>query len=187
MNEPPPASAFCAPANTEATSNPANASMSVMVPSCQTEGRLHIRENTVTHPQPLPGRYSAHSGAVVIGLRILLVEDEPLVREIMAETLAVAGFDVTATCTGDEAAILLADQDRFDLLLTDINMPGSIDGIGLAEHARQVHPGLPLLFVSGRPDHERRACMLPQPMEFMPKPYDPEALLVTIGTLMAAG
>ena len=42
---------------------------------------------------------------------ILLVEDEPLQRELMAESLSAAGYDVTATCTGDEAAILLADRD----------------------------------------------------------------------------
>ncbi len=121
----------------------------------------------------------------VVGLRVLLVEDEPLAREDMVETLSIAGFEVTATCTGDEAAILLADQDRFDLLLTDIVMPGSIDGIGLAEHAREVHPGLPLLFISGRADHARRMTALSQPVQFIPKPYDPLALIRTIDTLVA--
>ena len=117
-------------------------------------------------------------------VRILLVEDEALTREVLAETLSAAGFEVTATCTGDEAAILLADQDRFDLLLTDIDMPGTIDGIGLAEHAREVHPGLPLLFVSGRPDEAGRAGRVPEPRQFMPKPYDAHALLSTIDRLI---
>lgn len=108
--------------------------------------------------------------------RILLVEDEPLIREVMAEMLEDEGYLVTATCTGDEAAILLA-EDQFALLLTDVTMPGSIDGIGLAEHAREVHPGMPVVFVSGRPDSELRARHLSSPVAFFAKPYDITSLL----------
>lgn len=116
--------------------------------------------------------------------RILLVEDEPDIRSIMADTLGDAGFDVTATCTGDEAAILMADSDRFDVLLTDITMPGQIDGIGLAEHARQVHPDLPVVFVSGRPDNAGRAAAVTQPSAFVAKPYDMARVINTIDRLI---
>ena len=117
-------------------------------------------------------------------VRVLLVEDEPMIREVMAELLEDAGFDVTATCTGDEAAILLAEND-FAILLTDITMPGHIDGIGLAEHAREAHPGLPVVFVSGRPDSEQRARGIPPPTAFLPKPYNVDCLLDTVGRLAA--
>ena len=116
--------------------------------------------------------------------RILLVEDEPVIRGIVADMLGDAGFEVTATCTGDEAAILIADSDRFDVLLTDVTMPGLIDGIGLAEHAREVHPALPVVFVSGRPDHARRAEAVGQPSAFMPKPYDMDRVISVIDRLM---
>ena len=116
--------------------------------------------------------------------RILLVEDEPVIRGLMADMLGDAGFEVTATCTGDEAAILIADSDLFDVLLTDVTMPGLIDGIGLAEHAREVHPDLPVVFVSGRPDNARRAEAVGQPSAFMPKPYDAGRVISTIGRLM---
>lgn len=116
--------------------------------------------------------------------RILLVEDEPSIREIIADTLGDAGFEVTATCTGDEAAILIADSDRFDVLLTDITMPGLIDGIGLAEHAREVHPNLPVVFVSGRLDNARRAETIGQPSAFVAKPYDVTRVVSTIDRLM---
>ena len=106
-----------------------------------------------------------------------------MAREGLAETLCNAGFDVTATCTGDEAAILIM-QDGFDLLLTDVTMPGAIDGIGLAEHAREVHPGLPVVFVSGRP--EARAVSVGPPMRFVPKPYDDAALIGAIRSLVPA-
>ena len=116
--------------------------------------------------------------------RILLVEDEPVIRGIIADMLSDAGFEVTATCTGDEAAILIADSDRFDVLLTDITMPGLIDGIGLAEHAREVHPALPVVFVSGRPDHARRAEAVGPPSAFMPKPYDVHRVISVIDRLI---
>lgn len=112
--------------------------------------------------------------------KILLVEDEPLIREIMAEVLEEEGFDVTATCTADEAAILLA-ENGFAVLLTDVTMPGSIDGIGLAEHAREVHPGLPVVFVSGRPDSEVRARRFAGPVAFFAKPYDIATLVCAVG------
>jgi len=115
---------------------------------------------------------------------ILLVEDEPLQRELMAESLSAAGYDVTATCTGDEAAILLADRDRFDALLTDITIPGSIDGIGLAEHAREVHPNLPVLFVSGRPANQHRAAAIDPPMAYMHKPFETRTLLCAMRKLI---
>jgi CheY-like chemotaxis protein len=117
--------------------------------------------------------------------RILLVEDEPAIRAIMADTLGDAGFEVTAICTGDEAAILIADSDRFDVLLTDITMPGLIDGIGLAEHAREVHPDLPVVFVSGRPENARRAEAVGQPSAFVPKPYDVARVITMIDRLMS--
>lgn len=114
--------------------------------------------------------------------KVLLVEDEPVIRALMAEMLSSAGYEVTATCTGDEAAILLA-EDGFDLLLTDVTMPGQIDGIGLAEHAREIHPGLPVVFVSGRPDTEQRARGIAPPTAFFTKPYDVKMLVGTVGRL----
>ena len=115
---------------------------------------------------------------------ILLVEDESLTRELMAESLNDAGYDVTATCTGDEAAILLADRDRFDALLTDVTLPGSIDGIGLAEHARELHPRLPVLIVSGMAASQQRAAALDPPTAYMHKPFEMNTLLAAVSRLI---
>lgn len=117
--------------------------------------------------------------------KILLVEDEPLIREVMAEMLENAGFDVTATCTGDEAAILLTEVG-YAVLLTDITMPGDIDGIGLAEHAREMYPAMPVVFVSGRPETEARAATISPPVAFFRKPYDVDRLVTTVGRLARA-
>jgi len=114
----------------------------------------------------------------------LLVEDEPLFRVAMAELLEDAGFDVTVACTGDEAVILLAEDDRFDALMTDIAMPGQVGGVELAAHAREIHPGLPVVFVSGRPDTEVRSRLVGQPMAYFPKPFDVDVLLGTLGRMV---
>lgn len=113
--------------------------------------------------------------------RILVVEDEADLRQAIGEALSDAGFEVTATRTGDEAAILFADRDRFDLLLTDIHIPGVLDGLDLAELAREVHPGLPVIIVSGvvedRGKADRQMHGLGEPWVFLPKPFDTNRLL----------
>ena len=119
--------------------------------------------------------------------KVLLVEDEPVFRVAMAELLEEAGFDVTVACTGDEAVILLAEDDRFDALMTDVSMPGEINGVELAAHAREIHPGLPVVFVSGRPESEVRSHAVGAPMAFFPKPYDVDALLGTLARLVRGG
>lgn len=80
---------------------------------------------------------------------VLLVEDELLVREVAAEDLREAGFDVTPANDGDEALSLLRDGQRFDLLFTDIRMPGATDGWELARQARELIPELKVIYATG--------------------------------------
>lgn len=81
-------------------------------------------------------------------MRILLVEDEALVRETVAEELRDAGFDIIEAASGQEA-LPLCGQGGFDVLLTDIRMPGGVDGWDLAEHCRRAHPGVPVIYMTG--------------------------------------
>jgi CheY-like chemotaxis protein len=80
--------------------------------------------------------------------RVLVVEDEDLVREIVTWALEDLGFDVIGASSGDQAVEVLGEGD-IDLLLTDIRMPGRLDGWTLAERARDVIPDLPIIYVSG--------------------------------------
>ena len=70
-------------------------------------------------------------------VRVLLAEDEGLIRLITKQFLQENGFEVTEAWNGEEAARLLNGPDSFDVLFTDVRMPGSLDGIALAEHARR--------------------------------------------------
>ena len=75
--------------------------------------------------------------------RVLLVEDEFLIRLMTAEMLRDEGFEVFEAQHGDEARALLDDPDNFDVLFTDVRMPGTLDGIDVALHARVRHPATP--------------------------------------------
>lgn len=90
-----------------------------------------------------------------------------------AEALIEEGFEVIEAWNGDAAAELLDGSGCFDIVLTDVRMPGRLDGIDLALHARRLCPLLPLLVVSGYADNlaERLAVFKP-PVCFLPKPYD---------------
>ena len=80
---------------------------------------------------------------------VLLVEDELLVREMAAEDLGEIGFAVTPASDADEALAILREGNGFDLLFTDIRMPGSIDGWELAREAKQMIPALKVIYATG--------------------------------------
>ena len=79
-------------------------------------------------------------------VRVMVVEDEPGIREFLAEVLADEGFETVEAATADDAVPLLED-DRVRVLLTDINLPGNLDGIGLARVARNRSPRIPVVFI----------------------------------------
>lgn len=80
---------------------------------------------------------------------VLLVEDELLVREVTHEDLDEAGFSVTTASDADEAIALLRDGRQFDLLFTDIRMPGQTDGWEVARQAKELLPGVKVIYATG--------------------------------------
>ena len=88
--------------------------------------------------------------------RALLVEDEELIRALVAEALADAGWHVTEAGSGD-AAVALLEQESFDLLVTDVHMPGRADGYEVVRQARVQSAELPVVMTTGRPEPGRPA------------------------------
>lgn len=84
--------------------------------------------------------------------RILVVEDDELVRDFTAEILRDLGYEVLEAGDSDAGWEILATADRIDLLCTDIMMPGTMDGFQLAQKARRRRPDLRLVYMSGYPD-----------------------------------
>lgn len=83
------------------------------------------------------------------GRRILLVEDEADVRDVIARSLESGGYQVVRAESGDAARTLLETDAAFDLLVTDIVMPGVLQGPYLADHVREHHSDIPVIFISG--------------------------------------
>lgn len=99
---------------------------------------------------------------------ILLVEDEALVREIVALELAEAGFRVVEADDGAAALEQLDAEPALALLFTDIRLPGRLDGVGLAAESRRRRPGLPVIYATGySPD----ALTLVPGARLLRKPY----------------
>ncbi|MBB3347895.1 cell cycle two-component system response regulator CpdR [Sphingomonas citri] len=80
-------------------------------------------------------------------IRILLAEDDSVMREYLTRALERSGYAVTAVDRGT-AALPLITEERFDLLLTDIVMP-EMDGIELAQKAQELAPGMRVMFITG--------------------------------------
>ncbi|OFX00252.1 MAG: hypothetical protein A3D94_12860 [Alphaproteobacteria bacterium RIFCSPHIGHO2_12_FULL_66_14] len=91
----------------------------------------------------------ASSKVVPIRSKILVVDDNTGVLEEAVEQLTSLGYRVASASNGAEALEVLESEDDVDLLFTDVVMPGSLGGRALAERARQMRPGLKVLFASG--------------------------------------
>lgn len=81
--------------------------------------------------------------------RVLVVDDEPIVRMSMVEALVEAGYDVEEAESGSGALHLLRTSQPFDLLVTDVGLPGALNGREVADAARELLPDLRVLFVTG--------------------------------------
>jgi two-component system, response regulator PdtaR len=118
-------------------------------------------------------------------MKILVVEDEPLIRLGLAIAVEDAGYDVVEAANADEAIRRLETEGDVRLVVTDVDMPGSMDGIRLAHYVRRRWPPIHLLVISGKVGI--LSGQLPAGARFMGKPYQEPHLLNVIETLMSAG
>lgn len=91
------------------------------------------------------------------GKRILLVEDDEFVRSLMEAQLETLGYEVVGLPAAADAIAELATHRTVHLLMTDVMMPGELDGLELAAHVRERWPALPILFASGNPANAAEA------------------------------
>ena len=104
---------------------------------------------------------------------VLLVEDEALISEFIAEELSAHGFTVHAVPDALAALKYLSAGSPVDILFTDIDLPGGMDGAELAKRARGMRPELPIVYASGRYSPSALAPFVPRSV-FLRKPYDPD-------------
>lgn len=103
---------------------------------------------------------------------VLVVEDEPLVSDLVSETLAEQGFVVQAVDNASDALARLSSDSPVDILFTDVNLNGAMDGSALAIRARELRPDLPVVYTSARVSTFDRLQRVAGSL-FVPKPYDP--------------
>ncbi len=114
--------------------------------------------------------------------RILVVEDEPFVRALMVEALAEAGYDVDDTGNSDAAARLL-DADGYQVLVTDLHLPGRLNGVELAERTHARDACIPVVFVTARPDLLARLRHAGVPGTMLSKPFAMDELVTAVQRL----
>ncbi len=115
---------------------------------------------------------------------ILLVDDDHNVRASMRRVLVKAGHDVTEAGSGNAAVALIEKATSFDMLVTDVWMPGFFDGVALASWWRETVPGRPVLFVSGHSEGRLDMSDLGPHEAVLHKPFQRASLLDAVQHLL---
>jgi CheY-like chemotaxis protein len=118
-------------------------------------------------------------------LHILLVEDNTQVADIAASMLAERGHSITRAITADEALSRLQRGETFDLVFSDLVMPGELDGLDLARSVRSRWPAIPVLLATGYSEVAHRAAQ--EGFTLLTKPYRPEVLAAAVHQAVTAG
>jgi len=119
-------------------------------------------------------------------ISVLVVEDEVLISNLVADVLSASGFLVHEVTTADEALEYIDSGAAVDVLFTDINLPGGMNGAELATRAREIRPEMPIVYASGRYKLSEIAPLVPRSL-FMAKPYDPNDVCAILTRLTGAG
>lgn len=109
--------------------------------------------------------------------RVLIVEDEGLLRELAVDEFTDAGFSVAEAANGDDALALLKAGPPFDVLFTDVRMPGTIDGWELGRIAGDLQPAIRVIYATG---YAERSRPLTASEHFISKPYRCEHIVELI-------
>jgi CheY-like chemotaxis protein len=117
---------------------------------------------------------------------ILLVEDESLIRELLAAEFTDVGFEIVAADDGNRAvAELEANVDRFKAVVTDIKLGRGPNGWDVARRARELIPDIPVLYITGDSMHEWSSMGVPA-SALVAKPFTPMQVSTTLVTLVTA-
>ena len=120
------------------------------------------------------------------GETVLVVDDEAALRMLMADALVEAGYDVAGATNGAEALSVLRSAARLDLLITDVGLSGGMNGRQVADAARELRPGLPVLFITGYAETAvLNQGQLEPGMHIMTKPFALKAMAARVKAIIA--
>ncbi len=140
----------------------------------------HVGESEAEPAAPSPEASRPVRQAV-----ILLVEDEATIRVLLTEQLQETGYQVIEAATGPDGLALLQSDQPIDLLITDVGLPGGMNGRQVADAGRLVRPGLKVLFITGYAEHATEGDGLLGPgMALVTKPFDFADLAQKVGRML---
>jgi CheY-like chemotaxis protein len=118
-------------------------------------------------------------------ISVLVVEDEPLIHDILGEALVDGGFTVAqASTTAEAVAMLEAPGAAYRALVTDINLEaGQNTGWEIAKRAREINPDLPIVYMTGKSGHEWASLGVPNSL-MLAKPFAPAQLITAVSQLI---
>jgi two-component system cell cycle sensor histidine kinase/response regulator CckA len=108
-----------------------------------------------------------------------------MVRAVAERALDRQGYDVVTARDGEEALEIIADQSDFDLILSDVVMPG-MDGPAMAEEMRRSLPDIPILFMSGYAEEQLRESINIAQVHFLPKPFSVQQLGEAVRNILSS-
>jgi DNA-binding response OmpR family regulator len=121
------------------------------------------------------------------GVAILVVEDDQLIQGVVEEALTDAGYQPATTMSGGEAMTLLRECKRkYRALVTDIDLGGGLDGWAIAQQAREIDPGFPIVYMSGAHVEDWASKGVPNSI-MLAKPFAPAQLVTAVSNLLNAG
>ena len=117
------------------------------------------------------------------GMRVLLIEDDEDNRELMAEVLEGAGYEVLTAASGTAGLRTLAEHS-VDVVVTDVGMPG-MGGLEVARAAKEIAPGVPVVVVTGYTEREDISNARGREVDaVLVKPVDPDALVAAVAQMV---
>ena len=118
---------------------------------------------------------------------ILVAEDDQLIQSLVEETLRDGGFDTAIATSGEEALTLLQGHTgKYRALVTDINLQGKMDGWEVAQHAREIEPDFPVVYMSGNAAADWTSKGVPNSI-MLAKPFAPAQLVTAVSNLLNSG
>lgn len=143
--------------------------------SAQIESKAKSNARAQSSPQPATEPWGSGT--------ILVVEDEDMVRAVAERALTRQGYNVVTAEDGEVALEIIAERKDFDLILSDVVMPG-MDGPTMARQLRETLPHIPILFMSGYAEEQLRQSINIEQVHFLPKPFSVQQLADAVGSIL---
>ena len=118
-------------------------------------------------------------------VRVLVVDDEPGIRQLLTAILAPEGYQVTVACDGDEARLFL-EHVTFEVVVADYLMPGRLNGIDVLRFAKRVNPACQVVIITGNhgPEVQEKAIAFGA-ADYIPKPFSLEVIKKAVANAAA--